>query len=278
MADGILSGLGSFGLGDLEGMSLFEEPKKKDEEGKAAEPEITEKDFLLDKTMTCPLCDAEFKMRAVKGGKAKLLGTDKDLRPKYEGIDIVKYDVVMCPKCGYTALTRYFPTVLQSQGKKIKEKISANFKPQDVYNEIYTYDEAIERYKLALVNAIVKGGKASEKAYICLKSAWIMRGKAEEIGEAHADYKTTKAMEKEYLKNAYEGFYGAVQTESFPMCGMDEITVDYLIAVLASGLDHFDVASKCIASILQSPTANPRMKDRARDLKEEILKVIKARG
>ena len=33
-------------------------------------------------------------------------------------------------------------------------------------------------------------------------------------------------MEEAYLKNAYTGFTEALQTEGFPMCGMDEITVE----------------------------------------------------
>lgn len=273
MGEGLLSGLESFGLGGLEGMNLFEEEKKK-EEGKPV-VELTEKDYLLDKSMKCPLCDADFKARMVKGGKAKLLGTDLDLRPKYQELDIAKYDVVMCPCCGYTALSRYFPTLLQVQAKKIKEQISAKFKPTKDYPEIFTYDQAIERYKMALVNAIVKGAKASEKAYICLKASWICRGKCEEIGDAHADYAKTKAMEAEFAKNAFEGFVSAVQSESFPMCGMDETTVNYLLAVLGLKTDHLDVCQKMIAVILQSPNANPRMKDRARDLKELVMKKIK---
>jgi len=273
MGDGILSGLESFGLGNLEGMSIFEAEKKPEE--KAAAPEVTEKDFLLDKTMQCPLCDAEFKARVVKGGKAKLEGTDMDLRPRYKELDIAKYDVIMCPFCGYTALSRYFPSLLQAQGKRIREKISPSFKVKLDHPETYTYDEALERYKMALVNAIVKGAKASEKAYICLKSSWIVRGKAEELGEGHPDYAKTKAMEDEYTKNAYEGFVSAVSTESFPMCGMDEQTVNYLIGVLAFKTSHFDVASKMIAAILQAPGASPRIKDKARDLKDEVLKAIK---
>ena len=274
MGDGILSGLESFGLGDREGMSIFEE--KKAPEAKAAAPEISEKDFLLDKSMSCPHCDAEFKARVVKGGKAKLVGTDMDLRPKYQELDIAKYDVIMCPFCGYTALSRYFPTLLSNQGKRISEKITPAFKPKlEDLPETYSYDDALERYKMALINAIVKVTKASEEAYICLKAAWICRGKAEEIGEAHADYAKTKAMEAEYIKNAYEGFISAVSTESFPMCGMDEMTVNYLIGVLAFKTGHMDVASKMIATILQSNGASPRIKDKARDLKDEVLKAIK---
>lgn len=275
MGDSLLSGLESFGLGGLEGMNLFEEEKKKEEK---AVVELTEKDFLLDKTTTCPLCDAEFKARMVKGGKAKLVGTDMDLRPKYQELDIAKYDVIMCPHCGYTALSRFFPTLLSSQSKKIKETISAKFKPTNDYPETFTYDQAIERYKMALVNAVVKGTKASEKAYICLKASWVVRGKAEEIGKDDPAYAATKAMEAEFTKNAFEGFVAAVQKESFPMCGMDEGTINYLIAVLGFMTDHLDVSQKMIALILQSASANPRMKDRARDLKELVVKKLKAKA
>ena len=147
-----------------------------------------------------------------------------------------------------------------------------SFKPKPDTAEIYTYDDAIERYKMALVNAIVKGSKASEKAYICLKASWMARGKAEEIGEGHADYAKTKAMELEFSKNAFDGFVAAVQAESFPMCGMDEMTINYLIAVLGTMTEHLDVAQKMIANILQAQTANNRIKDLARDLKDEKLK------
>ena len=282
MAEGLLSGLEAFGLSGLEEMSLFEDEKKAQRGGASGQAaqvvELTEKDFLLDKSMKCPLCDADFKARMVKGGKAKLLGTDMDLRPKYKELDIVKYDVIMCPECGYTALSRYFPTVLSVQRQRIKEKISANFKPQREYPETISYDQAIERYKMALVNAVVKGCKASEKAYICLKASWVVRGKAEELGEAHADYAKFKAMEAEFTKNAYEGFVTAVSKEGFPMCGMDETTVNYLIAVLGLMTDHLDISQKMIAVILQSSNANPRMKDKARDLKDEVAKKLKAKG
>ena len=277
MADGLLSGLESFGFGGLENMNLFEDESKKSApqgEEKAA-PTVSEKDFLLDKTIECPVCDSKFKYRALKASAAKLIGTDNDLRPRHEGIDVSKYDVIMCPMCGYTALTRFFPGILNLQRQKVREKICANFKVRPGAPETYTYDEAIDNYKMALLNAVVKGAKASEKAYICLKTSWMYRGKAEEIGESDPEYKNVKANEFEFTKNAYEGFVSAVSTENYPMCGMDETTVDYLLANLANMTGHIDVCSKLIAKLLGSPTASPRIKDKTRDLKEEVLKKIK---
>ena len=281
---GLLSGLEQFGLSNLESMDLYETQKKaeKGPDGKAVAPTVQEQDFLFDKAFKCPICDREFRARTVKIGKAKLAGSDLDLRPRYEQIDLLKYDVIMCPFCGYASLSRFFKYVTSPQAKNIREKISASFKPQKDEREIYTYDEALERYKLTLVNAIVKQTRASEKAYICLKTAWLLRGKAEHLDKNLPDYEAQKKQcedeENEFLRNALEGFLAARQTESFPMCGMDEPTVDYVIAVTAMRFEQYDVSSRLITGILQSTSANPRMKDKARDIKEILMKKIKEKN
>lgn len=280
---GLLSGLEQFGLTNLENMDLYEKPKKaeKDDQGKPV-PVMQEQDFLFDKSFTCPICDREFKSRTVKIGKAKLAGSDLDLRPRYEQIDLLKYDIIMCPYCGYAALSRFFKFLTSPQAKNIQKAISATFKPQKETKEVYTYDEALERYKLTLANAIVKQAKSSEKAYICLKTAWLLRGKAEHLDKNLPDYEEQKKQcedeENEFLRNALEGFLAARQTESFPMCGMDEPTVDYLISVTAMRFEQYDVASRLITGILTSPGANPRMKDKARDVKEMLMKKIKEKN
>ena len=279
---GILSGLEGFGLGNLENMNIYEEAHSESEaQVKAAPPKVEEKDFIYDKTFTCPVCDKQFPTKIMKTGKAKLIGTDKDLRPKYEGIDAVKYDVLLCPKCGYAALTRFFANITGGQAKLIMENISQKVRLHPFDGETYSYEDAMERYKLALVNAVVKRARASEKAYICLKSAWLLRGYAEYLGEAGDNTKdkaSIKAQEEEYLLNAYNGFVEARQSEPFPLCGMDEITIDYLVAELAMHFKKYDVASKMVATILTSPSANSRMKEKARELKDEILVELKKKG
>lgn len=281
---GLLSGLEQFGLSNLENMDLYETQKKEEKgvDGKAAAPKIQEQDFLFDKAFRCPICDREFKARTVKIGKAKLAGSDLDLRPRYEQIDLLKYDIIMCPLCGYAALSRFFKYVTTPQAKNIRQTISSTFKPQKEEKEIYTYDEALERYKLTLANAIVKQTKSSEKAYICLKTAWLLRGKAEHLDKNLPDYEEQKKQcedeENEFLRNALEGFLAARKTESFPMCGMDEPTVDYVIAVTAMRFEQYDVSSRLITGILQSNTANPRMKDKARDVKEMLMQKIKEKN
>lgn len=277
----LLSGLEKFGLGNLENVDIFSEEKKKRkaEEKKENKPELMEADLLFDKTHKCPVCENDFKAKAVKIGKAKLIEVEMDLRPKYKNIDSLKYDAIVCPYCGYAALSRFFEFITSPQVKLVKDKICVNYRAKRGEKEFYSYDDAIENHKLALLNAIVKKARVSERAYICLKLAWIIRGKAESILQDDENYneilKKCHKEEAEYIKNAYEGFKAAITSETYPMCGMDETTVDYLVAVLAMKTGSFDIASKLVSGIITSRTTNKRMKEKALNLKEELIREIK---
>ena len=83
---GLLSGLGNLGLAGLEGMDIYEEEETKEKAAAAAAPpKIEEKDLIYDKVFSCPVCGKDFSAKIMKTGKAKLIGTDMDLRAKYEG-------------------------------------------------------------------------------------------------------------------------------------------------------------------------------------------------
>ena len=281
---GLLSGLSDLGLGKLEGAEIFEEEKKpepKKVEKPKEEAPFDENDVLFDKSAECPVCGKKFTFRAVRTGKARPIGQDPDLRTKYEKFDPAKYDVVVCPYCGYAVLTKYFTSLPAAQVKLLREGIGG--KVHGVANNpILSYDDAIQRYQLALASSIVKHAKDSEKAFVCLKMAWVIRGKKESITEDDPDYeevmKQLRDDENEALKAAYEGFVSARQKESFPIAGMDEITIDYLLAVLSARFEKYDVAQKLIAGILLNRTANNRIKDRTRDLKDQVLMEMKSKG
>ena len=277
---GIFSGLKKLGLGDLEGSDLFAVEEKV--EHAAAEPaQPEEKEFILDKTFTCPVCDKTFTSRVMKTGKAKLVSMDLDLRPRYVGVDATKYDVELCPHCKYAALTRYFTGMTAGQVHLIKEQITPKVKLQPHKEDYYTYEEAMERYKIALVCAMVKKAKNSEKAYICLKSAWLLRGYREELESKQQlspqQREELTGQEMEYLQNAFKGFVEAQKSERYPMCGMDEYTMDYLTAALAYEVGELDMASQCVSRLLAS-MANNRVKDKARDLKDMIVAKRKESG
>lgn len=275
----LLSGLEKFGLKAEDTTNLFEEEKKATvaADGTKKEAALDENSFLLDKAIRCTVCDKVFKAKMIKSGRLKRLESDRDLRPRYDGIDTLKYSVISCPYCGYTAINRYFEHLSTMQVKMIKEQVCSKFKPDgSVEPTLIDYDTAIERYKLSLFNTIAKKGKTSEKAYTCLNLAWLLRGKAETLdASAEQEIKECKEQQEAFYAQAFEGFNKAVATENYPICGMDECTMDYLLATMAYHYKKYDVASKCIARILQSVSASKKMKDRAYELKEQIVAEIK---
>ena len=280
MAD-LLSGLGKFGLNFLEGAGLYEEEEKEKEINAPPPPPPVkeEADYLFDKSYECPVCYSAIRARTVRAGKVRLLRTDLDLRPVYEQLEPLKYDVVICPKCGYAVASRYFGGLAKFQKEAIREVISPSFRPAEEEKQTYTFEEALERYKLSLASAVVKRARASEKAYICLKSGWLLRSMEENLPEDTPDYEKKlaelKEQERVFLQNALDGLLNARMTETYPMCGMDQTTAEYLIAVLAMNDGRFDISSRIISDILASRSTSRRIKERARDIKELLIQKIK---
>ena len=282
----LFEGLKKYGLQADKNLQIYE--KKEEEpmlgENKKMEEQLTEEtEYLLLKSVQCPVCDNKFKMIAVKSGRLRRKDPDIDLRPRFYHIDTLKYDICACPNCGYTALSRYFDTMSTFQRKLIKENVCDKFHAQDSLRveelHAYDYDTAIERYKLSLYNSIVKKAKVSEKAYTCLKLSWLMKEQSALLTEEDEKTKEKKAAcdkeADELYRQAYDGFVQAIASEMYPICGMDQNTLDCLVAAMAYNLKLFDVASKMVSSILLSRTASSKMKDRAYDLKERIVEALK---
>lgn len=230
-----------------------------------------EAELLFDKRYTCPICGKEVKAKNVKTGKAKFVNTDIDLRPIYSNIDILKYDIVLCNYCGYAALTKYFDSVTSIQKKNIEEKISSVFKQRNDEMDSYSYKVALERYKLALVSVTVKDVAASEKGYLCLKISWLMQNRAkltEELDEEEKERTLEEA--QKYSVKALELLTKARMEEDYPICGMDEPTLDYLLAALSYQDNQLDFASRMLSNVSVSREASDRLKDKAYDLKQKI--------
>lgn len=91
-----------------------------------------------------------------------------------------------------------------------------------------------------------------------LAVSWEGRGvKRNRSGDLREE-KEAKEQEEAFYQQAYEGFMKAMSTEMFPMCGMDQCTVDYLLAAMAYHFKKYDVASKCISRIQATPSASKR--------------------
>ena len=272
----VLSGLEKFGLSSLENIDIYQEKEKegrtKEENTGGITMEVSEESILFDKTYNCPCCGESFKTKAIRVGKNTLVRLDSDLRPIYKYADATKYDAIVCTKCGYAGLIKNFDSISDRHIKDVREKISAKFKGIDESKKIYSYEDAVERTQLALLSTVIKCGRNSEKAYICLKLAWLIRGMKEALDKAASDYDAKcEKLDKEelnYLKNAYDGFTDAYMNEKFPICGMDENTLCIIMAETARKLDNKHDALRYLETVIISKNATDRMKDMARDIRE----------
>lgn len=284
---GIFSVVGNLGLGDFKESNIIETNSASvgntlPEAKETKTPEELEKEALFDKTYECPVCGVTFKTKCVRTGKVRLESKDTDLRPVYNYVDVNKYDVITCDTCGYSALSRYFGKLMNRQIKDIHDQISVKFKGMEAADklDLFTYDDAITRYQLALVTEMVKKAKYSERAYTCLRYAWVLRGKRQYLattpkGITMEENRALYMDERECIQNAYDGFIKAVSSETYPIAGMDENTLNYLLADLARRLGKNDEALKLLSLVITSRNATSRMKDEALKLKELIRSNIK---
>ena len=254
----LLEGLDELGFSNLEGIDV-PQIDNADEESDAMSEEAIAKmaDCIYDKKFCCPVCDAHFTDKAVKSAKVRLLELDVDLMPKYTPLNPFYYNVVICTSCGYAALADNFDKLTEAQGFAIKKEISKKYLHKS-YTFPLTESSAVERYKYTLLNTVVKKGRVSEMAYICLVISWIYK-----IDEDEENRRL-------FVGSAYKLFIEAFGKESFPFFGLSETATQYLIAELAWYLKDQESSKKWLSRVLSSRSSTSKVKELALDLKNRI--------
>ena len=213
---------------------------------------------IILRKLDCPVCKTTFENWDVASYKVRIVKSDLDLRSHFTPYDPLYYAAVVCPSCGYSALRSYFSKINARQCRSILESITPRFRPND-YGQIYTVENAIERYKLALFSANVKKVPESEKALICLQLSWLHHDNGDEDNEIL------------FRENALEGFVHAYEHERFPIAGMDAPTLQYLIGELYRRRGQLEEAMRFISMMAVSKAATSRLKEKAEDVRELIV-------
>ncbi|WZL80366.1 DUF2225 domain-containing protein [Vallitaleaceae bacterium 9-2] len=277
--DNIFKDLEGLGFKNISDADLFkDETKKKSIEKKEKVKASTTQMYIYQRKVDCPICKHSFQTSTVRTGRVRFQGTELDLRPLYMGFDPIPYEVTVCNYCGYAAINKYFKTVSDAKKRAIIENITRNYIGHK-YNEILTYEEAVERYKLVLLNSAVGGDGNGIKAYICLKISWLYRGWQESIkaseNQNEALLKKLKTYEIVFVEKAYEGFKLAYSNETLPIMGIDDMTMEYIIAELARRLGDVRIAKQWLGKVIGHPDVSKRLRDKVYDVKELINEHIK---
>ena len=256
--DNLFSGLENLGFKNLDDVKLYQEKKEPETEQKSTTQEKSIKDMIFDRKVFCPICAKQITVKAVRFSAIRTVSRDTDFMTNYKDPNPAFYDAWACFDCGYSALSNKFSSISEKQIKLVKQHVTAKWSPKKAFPDVYTVDNAIELHQLALLNAVVKGSKDSEKAMICLKTAWLYRIKKDDINE------------KKYLSNALEGFLKTLEIENFPVAGLDEPSLQYLIGELYRRTGDDAKALSWFSKSIVHPMAKPKIKDMIRDQRDLI--------
>lgn len=215
------------------------------------------KDHIFDKSVVCPVCDNHFKTKAVKTKSPRIQSKDSDFFIRYTVANPYFYDVWICNSCGYAAMKSDFENLRSYRQELVRSNVTPKWKPRE-YPTILDENIAIERYKLALLNAVLIKMPSSTKAMISLKISWMYR------------MLDDSEHEKVFLGQALEGLNDAYISEPFPIYGLQRDSLMYLIGDLNRRVGNDDEALRWYSRTIISTNATYRVKELARNGKELI--------
>lgn len=184
---------------------------------------------LYDKKVECPICKIEFRTKKVRTSRLRLIKRDEDFLNHYNVENPIKYNIFVCPNCGYAALESRFDKITREEVEQVIKNISSKWHQRDL-GGVRSIDEAIKSYKLALITGTVVKTTKLEQGTICLNIGWLYRLKEEEEEELR------------FLSLAREKFIEAFNTQSLAGTGMDDSKLSYLIGELSRRLNNKEEA------------------------------------
>lgn len=206
---------------------------------------------LFDKQIICPVCNSHFKTKTVKSKSPRVISKDSDFFIRYSVVNPYFYDVLLCNSCGYAALRTDFDNIKTYKKELVFSNVTPKWKPRD-YPDILDEKLAIERYKLALLNALLLDLADSTKAMISLKIAWMHR------------LLNNAEQEKVFLGQALEGFNNAYIYEVFPIYGLQRDSLMYLLGELNRKLGYYPEALQWFSRTIVSVNSSYKVKELAR--------------
>jgi len=218
------------------------------------------KDHIFDKSVVCPVCNNKFKTKAVKTKSPRIATKDSDFFIRYTVANPYFYDVWICNSCGYAAMKSDFETLRSFRQELVCSNITPKWKPRE-YPNILDANLAIERYKLALLNAVLIQMPSSTKAMISLKIAWMYR------------FLEDFEHEQPFLMQALDAFNDAYINEPFPIYGLQRDSLMYLLGELNRRVGNNDDALRWFSKTIVNTNTSFRIKELARNGRDLIRKI-----
>ncbi|NLX63529.1 MAG: DUF2225 domain-containing protein [Clostridiaceae bacterium] len=219
----------------------------------------------------CPVCASKIEFTKVRSKAVRLIKQDTDFCPYYEGENPMFYEAVICPECGYGAHVTSFDNISRYDKEKVRNEISSKWHKRQ-FTGPRTIDQALEAFKIVLLNLTCIDGLKSEIAKICMRIAWLYR------------YKGDQEQEKKFLNYALINYKKAYSQEDLTEEGkLDEYTCMYIIGELCKRLGLYEESTQWLSRLIMS-YSDPQQKEKipqrliesARELFQEVRDTVAA--
>lgn len=208
----------------------------------------------------CPVCGETTRVVKVK---SKLLAerTDEDFCVHYKDFNPYFYKIWFCEHCGFAADEKTFlGSIPLTHKRKIQEFLNSR-KLGLKFVEERQVPDAVASFKLAIFYAELTGQSLAKRAGLYLELGWIYRASEE------------KEREDEMLERAISLYDRSLMTERYPINGLSDNTVIYLIGAIYYRLYDFEKSTQYLSRII----GDQRIRDedivlykRARDLWQRV--------
>lgn len=202
-----------------------------------ANPEMDR--MLYKKDFLCPCCAHKFATSKVRSRFIKVVKVDDDLCNHYESVNPLFYEILVCPKCGYSFHDENGGHIDSKTREEIYKRLPASWRKKD-YTGVRDIEQATESFKLAIACQMARRSKDSQKGMLYLKLGWLYRvlddQKNENICISEAAKFLTSSFEKEQFADP-----------------KSEINVLYLIGVLNRKMGNYKEASLWLDRVLRHP-------------------------
>jgi len=173
------------------------------------------------KEVKCPVCENTFEITKVRSRSIRLVKQDTDFCPHYEGENPLFYEAVVCAHCGFASHITTMDSLNRFEKQKVRKLITKRWTPRS-FSGKRTWDNALEAFKIVLLNLNVREAAHSEIAKICMRIAWLYR------------YAGDSELEQCYLNHALNSYKEAYEEEDLSDEKLDSFTMLFIIGELCS--------------------------------------------
>lgn len=216
--------------------------------------------------MTCPVCMNKFESTRVRSSSIRIQSIDDDFCQHYRSANPLYYEMMVCPRCGFSFNLDSSKTVLSAADR---ERVKLILQPvwQDRakdYGGLRTWADAMEAFQQALY-ALEAGLMNSFKTgMLYLKTAWLYR--YEGMGEE----------EQKYIEKAISHFTEAYEKESFSDLKA-ELKMIYLLGALNLRAGRLKESARWLDLVLRHPAKSmaPMLVEQTKDLWADVRQKLR---